>query len=157
LASASGGHPAWLLREVTDELVSDGAVRRGDGYLALQSHPLQLDGELARRAAALEDAVEAAGYKPPETGELEDPDLARDLVERGRLLELGDGSVTTPGMAGRCARLLAGEFGERGFRLGEMRDALGVTRKYALMWAELMDDLEKTVRRGDYRYLRSGD
>lgn len=157
LASASGGQPAWLLREVTDELVSDGAVRRGDGYLALRSHPRQLEGELESRAAALEEAVEAAGYRPQEMAGLDDPGLARDLVERGRLLELGDGSVTTPGLAERCARLLAGEFGERGFRLGEMRDALGVTRKYALMWAELMDDLEKTVRRGDYRYLRSGD
>jgi len=157
LASASGGHPAWLLREVTDELVSDGAVRRDDGYLALQSHPLQLDGELESRAATLEQAVEAAGYRPPEMAGLDEPGLARDLVERGRLLELGDGSVTTPGLAEECARLLAGEFGERGFRLGEMRDALGVTRKYALMWAELMDDLEKTVRKGDYRYLRSGD
>ena len=157
LASASGGHPAWLLREVTNELVSDGAVRRCDGYLALPSHPLKLEGELESRAAALEETVEAAGYRPPEMAGLDDPALARDLVERGRLLELGDGSVTTPGLAERCARLLESEFGERGFRLGEMRDALGVTRKYALMWAELMDELEKTVRRGDYRYLRSED
>ena len=157
LASASGGHPAWMLRDIVDELVSDGDVRRSDGYLALRSHPLQLEGELERRAAALEETVDAAGYRPPEMGELDDPGLARDLVDRGRLLELGDGSLTTPGMAESCARLLAGEFGERGFRLGEMRDALGVTRKYALMWAELMDEMEKTVRRGDYRYLRSGD
>ncbi len=157
LASASGDHPAWLLRDLVEELVAEGRIRRSDGSLALKSHPRELGEELKRKAAALERDVEKAGFRPPEIDGLDDPGLARDLVERGRLLELGDGSVTTPGLAESCARLLAGQFGERGFRLGEMRDALGVTRKYALMWAELMDGLEKTVRRGDYRYLRSGD
>jgi selenocysteine-specific elongation factor len=157
LASASGGHPSWLLRDLVGEMVSDGRVRREGGRLALRSHPRKLGEDLERRAAALEETVEAAGYRPPELEELEDPGLARDLVDRGRLLELGDGSVTTPRLAERCAGTLAGEFEDRGFRLGEMRDALGVSRKYALMWAELLDGLEVTVRRGDYRYLRSGD
>jgi selenocysteine-specific elongation factor len=156
LASAAGGHPAWLLRELLRELQDSGEVRRTADALALASHPEELPEELSRRAAAVEAEVAEAGFRPPALSELDDGRLAEDLAARGRLLELGDGHVTTPDIARRCSGVLRERFADSGFRLGEMRDALGVTRKYALMWAGLLDGMELTVRRGDYRYLRRG-
>ena len=154
LASATGGRPAWLLRELLEELLASGRVRRSGNYLALTDHPEDLPEELAKRAAELRRRIEEAGLKPLAARDLKADELPADLVERGDLLSLGEDQVTTRGMVNRCAELLEKEFADRGFRLGEMREALGLTRKYALMWAELLDRLELTVRKGDYRYLR---
>ena len=154
LASAAGGHPAWLLREVLEELARTGEVRRTGESLALSSHPEELSEDLLLRAKAVEEEIAKAGFRPPAMSDLAEGALARDLIARGRLLELGDGHVTTPELARSCASALQERFDDSGFRLGEMRQAIGVTRKYALMWAGLLDGMELTVRRGDYRYLR---
>jgi len=69
------------------------------------------------------------------------------------LLKLSTDSVTTPGMLLAVKERIARSLGTEGFRLGELREVLGVSRKYTLMWAEILDSREMTRREGDLRHL----
>jgi len=64
--------------------------------------------------------------------------------------------VASPDAVEDAIELITDRFAVNGFRLGELREALGISRKIALMWAEFLDGMGRTRRMGDLRYLVSG-
>jgi selenocysteine-specific elongation factor len=96
-------------------------------------------------------ALQAAGVSPPEPAGVS-RDQLRQLVQRNLIVER-DGLFFHPAAidaaAGAAARLLT----ERpdGFTVSELRDALGVSRKYALPLVNELDARGVTRRRGDLR------
>jgi selenocysteine-specific elongation factor len=148
------GSPAWFVRSVVAELEAEGSlVKRGE-WFALPGHPEELPADLAARVRSILSGMDAAGLDGFGTAS-GDPAMLDSLRERGLVLDLAQGvSVSAGYLDGICARA-AQEFGEEGFGLAELRDVLGVSRKVALQWAELMDRTGRTLRKGDRRVFQS--
>lgn len=93
-----------------------------------------------------------AGLQAPRVAELRaDPELVHILVREGRLVRISDQLVYLPEQIEELwARL--GELPER-FTVAAFRDAMGLTRKYAVPLLEWLDGSGATVRRGDERSL----
>ena len=148
------GYGPWFVRSVLAGLESEGGlIRRGD-RLMLPGHSEDIPEELLGSVETIVRAVEDAGIEGgPITG-LSDPGLAESLLERGLLMELAPGTLVTPRRFDEIHLKAAETFGEDGFGLADLRDLLGVSRKIALLWAEILDSTGKTVRRGDRRYFQ---
>jgi selenocysteine-specific elongation factor len=148
------GLPQWLLKARISSMLESGAIRREGERFALGSFDPELDARSAARLEELVRAVDSAGFAgAPPPG---DTPALEAMLERGMLIELEKGLLTTPAAAGRAALLLREVFGDREFRMGEMREAMGVSRKTAVLWAELLDSRGVTGRRGDLRVLVQG-
>ncbi len=146
------GAPASFVKGVLAGLEAEGRMERRGAWLALAGHPEDIPEELAPDADRLVDAVEGAGPEGLPEDAAGDPVTAEALVERGLLHRLGSGSLVTDRDLRATAASATAELGEDGFTLARLRDLMGVSRKVALLWAELMDELGLTVRRGDRRY-----
>lgn len=148
------GTSSWLIRYVLQGLMEEGVlVRRGD-FIASSAVPADLSGELLAEARRIVGLVEAAGLQG---AALPLPGVRREdmeaLAAREMVFTLEEDLVTTPGMLTRVEEIAREAFGEGEFRLGEFREALGVSRKFALMWAEIMDNRGLTRRQGEIRRL----
>jgi selenocysteine-specific elongation factor len=90
----------------------------------------------------------------PKTGQLP-PEVLRALVRRGHVV-VKDGVY----FAARARKVAADELAElsrrrpEGFTVGEAREVLGTTRKWAVPLMELLDEAGLTVRHGDRRHVR---
>lgn len=148
--------PVWAIRHCVASLENRGEIEKRGEFLALSDFPLELSGQSLKKAERMVADVEKQGFSGLVTEGISagGSDL-EGLLSRGILISLGEGVVTTPGMADAAVALVREKFGAGGFRLGELREALGVSRKYALMWAGIMDAREQTRRDGDCRYLVS--
>jgi len=97
------------------------------------------------------ERLRAGGAAPPDVGDVDRASL-RELVRRGYLVER-DGVHFHPSAidraAGVAARLLSTQ--PEGITMSQLRDALGVSRKYALPIAAELDARGVTRRRGDLR------
>lgn len=149
-----GGTPQWLIRFALGELLQEGVLERRDDFLAEARFPSGLEGEQlaeARRIARIVDDLgfEGAGV-PMKDERREDIDA---LLARGILIQLGEGVVTTFETLEKAVSIAGTALDPRGFRLGEFREALGVSRRFALMWAELLDRRGVTRRTGELRVL----
>lgn len=146
--------PVWALRYCVANLEARNMiVRRGD-FIAMADFPEELSGEAASAAGAVISSVEKAGFTgfPCDTPGTRPQDLEA-LLSRGMLIRLSGDLVSTPGMLRRVAEVTRRSLEGEGFRLGELREVLGVSRKYTLMWAELLDSHELTRRDGDLRFI----
>ena len=96
--------------------------------------------------------LRGAGLQAPRVAELRaDPELVHILVREGRLVRISDHLVYLPE---QIEELLArlGDLPER-FTVAAFRDAMGLTRKYAVPLLEWLDGSGATVRHGDERSL----
>jgi hypothetical protein len=146
--------PNVAYQYVLQGLMEEGVlVRRGD-FIASSAVPADLSGELLAEARRIVGLVEAAGLQG---AALPLPGVRREdmeaLAAREMVFTLEEDLVTTPGMLTRVEEIAREAFGEGEFRLGEFREALGVSRKFALMWAEIMDNRGLTRRQGEIRRL----
>jgi len=122
-----------------DELVTDGdRVRRPGAVDPLLSHPVIE--QLRSQGCAPEAPVGIAA------GELRRLERAGLLVERDGLWFHVDALETARSVARRLI-----DHDGAGFTLAQFRDALGVTRKYAVPLATELDERGITRRRGDVR------
>lgn len=148
------GTPPWLIRHVLSELVEGGVLTRRGDYIASSRQPAELSGKALSEAERIVGLVDAAGFEgaafplPGERREDIEALQARELV-----LSLDTDVITTPAMLGRALERISEAFGTEGFRLGELREALGTSRKFALMWAELLDNRGLTRREEEVRRL----
>lgn len=146
--------PAWFVRSIVAELESEGSlVKRGD-WLALPSHPEELPPDLAGRVREFLTRMDAAGLDGFESSS-RDPGMLDSLRERGLVVELASGFSVSVGLLDAVSSRAVAAFGEAGFGLAELRDLLGVSRKVALQWAELMDRTGTTLRTGDRRVFQA--
>ena len=93
-----------------------------------------------------------AGLQAPRVEDLAaDPELVHMLVREGRLVRVSGQLVYLPEQIGELLDRLQ-DAPER-FTVAAFRDALGLTRKYAVPLLEWLDAAGATVRRGDERSL----
>jgi selenocysteine-specific elongation factor len=152
-----GGIPPWFVRSMVSDLEKSGVLeRRGDDRLALKSHPQDIPAEKQKSVDAVVRSVHSAGFSAVASSSAGPDNLIDSLVERGVLLRLDRSLVSTPDIIEGVVDCIAKAFREEGFRLGELREALGVSRKIALMWAELLDVSGRTRRQDDLRFLIPG-
>jgi selenocysteine-specific elongation factor len=149
-----GGTPPWYVRSMVSALEESGqVVRRGEDRMALASHPEGIPEGMRDRVDVLVGRVREMGFQTLPASGTGDQDLAGSLVERGLLVELEKDLLTTPDLVDDATALVERTFGHEGFRLGEFREAMGVSRKIALLWAELLDRMGRTRRKDELRFL----
>ncbi len=148
------GTPPWLIRHVLGELMDSGVLARRGDYIASALQPVELSGKVLSEAERITDLIEAAGF---EGAALPIPGVRREDIEaltaRDMVICLDADLLTTPKMLQRVLETASEAFGAQGFRLGEFREALGTSRKFALMWAELLDNRGLTRREDEVRKL----
>ncbi|MFQ5522669.1 MAG: selenocysteine-specific translation elongation factor [Acidimicrobiia bacterium] len=81
-----------------------------------------------------------------------DPELVHLLIRRGRLIRISDALVYLPDQIGQIRGVLSEMPPE--FTVADFRDAIGLSRKYAVPILEWADREGLTVRRGDTRSAR---
>lgn len=149
------GIPQWFTRSLLSGLAERGEIRKHGDRLALAGHSAEPDAESRALLDARIAEIERAGFKgfeaPPQGAA--DPVLEA-LLERGEVFELEKGLYSCPSVAEAAGRVLESRHGGAGFRLGELREALGIPRKTAVLWAEQLDRLGITERTGDLRRIR---
>lgn len=98
-------------------------------------------------------AALGSGLAVPTIAELDaDPELIHLKVRTGELVRVSADLVMLPGQLEQVRQVLADM--PAGFTVADFRDAIGLSRKYAVPLLEWADSEGLTVRRGDARTLR---
>jgi len=128
----------WVVNLLDGVKVEAGRARRADTRDPLDDHPFVA-------------ALLAGGVAPPDPSGVDKAQL-RELLRRKLIVER-DGVYFHPAtieqVAATAARLL--ELSPDGFTVAQLRDDLGVSRKYALPLVNELDARGVTRRRGDVR------
>jgi selenocysteine-specific elongation factor len=127
-----------VLATLADVRVEGGRALPADAVDEFADHPVL-------------EALRASGAAPPEPTGIDRATL-RELVRRGLLVER-DGIHFHPSAIDRAASVTAELLRHQpeGITMSQLRDALGVSRKYALPLANELDARGITRRRGDLR------
>lgn len=140
--------------ELLESLIGADGRLRGEGAAVARKDfrsSLAPDQEQAWEAAR-SDLAEA-GLAVPRLDELGlDEELIHALVRDGRLVRIAGDLGYLPEQISEVQRLLAELPGE--FTVAQFRDALDITRRYAVPLLEWLDGAGVTVRDGDLRRLR---
>jgi selenocysteine-specific elongation SelB-like protein len=124
------------LHGVLDALVEDGRVLRRGHRVSLPEHGSELQGEAGQRVNGLLEELRAAGAAPGRVGPVArrlgvTPDLVEQLRRAGQLVHLGDGIDYPSDVYARLQERLDRLEREQPLTVGGVRDALGVSRRYA--------------------------
>lgn len=146
--------PLWIVRYCLMRLQEDDRVEKRGDFLCLSDFPEQLSGDVRILADYILSDINKAGLsglKLPVSGRKEEDIDA--LLQRGLIFNLSENLIATEAGAKRAQQIISTAFGGDPFRLGELRESLGVSRKIALMWAEILDSRNITRRDGENRFL----
>ncbi len=148
---------------LVDEAVRRGAAAIGGGEV---SHPKAGAGarKIEQKAAeAIAAAIEAAGVMPPDLRSIADaegidPAVARkaaaSLVEEGRAVRVESDRFYSAAAVTRCREAVRACLEERGSATAaDLKEAMGLTRKFAMPMLEYFDACGFTRRTGDERTL----
>lgn len=149
----SGDVPAWLVKDVLNNLMNNGLVQRRNGRLALSSQPAELTDSQQKKLSELRKLVFSRGVSCLSDKEAGDNELVEAAIEHRYIFSLGEGLLSTGEIKNQVVEAIRSAFGETGFRLGEVRETIGVSRKIALAWVEHLDSVNKTRRKDDLRFL----
>ncbi len=144
-----------ILEAVTDM----GSVRTGSvsGLVRLPNFTPRFTAVQQRQVEQVLQAFAENPYTPPGRDEVEamaSAEVITALIERGRLVKLGDGVLFLQETYNQALTLLTDYLREHTtITVAEARDILGATRKYILPLLEHMDALHITRRTGDVRIL----
>ncbi len=144
-----------LLERLVDEevLVSTGARVR------LTDHEVTYSPAQQEAVERILTSLQAAPYSPPSTDELingfeDGEEILGTLVEQGRVVRVAKGLVFSADACEEIRRQVVEHIEAEGqIDVGNMRDMLGTTRKYAVPLLEWLDQIEVTRRVGDTRVL----
>ena len=156
------GRPVY--EAVMIELRRQGEIIWKDGKVALAGREIAWRVGERQLAERIERAYEESGLaSPPEYEVLADLRIKQDcfdnimtaLIDQGKLVRLGE-KVTYHTKHLEAARQAVSDLigKNNGITAGELRDAMGVSRKYAIALLEYFDDQQFTRRVGEKRVLR---
>ena len=146
--------PVWTVRFCLSRLQEGNRVQKRGDYLCLSDFPEQLSGDVLQLADHILSDVRKAGLqgmKAPVAGRRQEDIEA--LLQRGLCFNLSEDLISTEDSINRVQKIIYDAFGGNPFRLGELREILGVSRRIALMWAEVLDSRGITRRDGENRQL----
>jgi selenocysteine-specific elongation factor len=142
---------AWTV----DALIAEGVLRSVDGALARAHFVPSLDPDQQATADALAAAIDRAGAEAPSTAELGPATpivLLRFLAGRGHIVALpGDRWIGVAPMDAIIQRLDARLEPGRNVETADLKEAIGVSRKYLIPILEHLDRAGFTRRAGEQR------
>ena len=150
-----------VYRAAVDELIREGLLVGEGAVLRRADHRIELSGSQAEvRDQILADLV-GGGAAPPDLAELTSKHAGSpvgDIVEAmrtvGDLVRLDDGLLFAPQVLADVESKMVSFLKDRGeMGVGDFRDLVGTTRKYAVPLLNYFDGLGVTERQGDVRVL----
>ena len=165
LRSRAGHAQERVFGQLLAALEAEGVVRSDRDQVRLQSHAIRLTPEQQRVVDGLEAAFRAAGAAPPSAEEAlgrlgvkgtEKHELFQLLVADRRLLRVKESLFFHAAALGEIQDKVVAHLKEKK-EIGpaDVKDLLGVSRKYAIPLMEYLDSQRVTVRQGERRVLRS--
>jgi len=156
LRGRAGGADERVFSHLLGVLEAEGAVRSEKDKVRLASHSLQLSPEQQKVVDRIEAEFRRAGAAPP-TPEDTESELFQLLVADRRLIRVKEGlyfhADALRQIEGKLVALLR-EKKEIG--PADIKDLLGISRKYAIPLLEYFDGQRVTQRVGERRVLRGG-
>jgi selenocysteine-specific elongation factor len=144
-----------------DRLGRHGRIKQRDALVTLVGHGAQLSEDDRTLARQIKAALNEAGLEPPRPDELAEQLGARAdrvdamlqlLCDEGVAVRLNDKVVMAVAAVKEARRVVLDLFARAsGFETVEFRDALGVSRKYAVPLLDYFDTEKLTVRTGNRR------
>ena len=165
LRSRAGHAQEKVFGQLLAVLESEDVVRSERDQVRLTSHAIRLTPEQQRVVEGLESMFRAAGAAPPGPEEAlrrlgvqgtEKHELFHLLVADRRLLRVKESLFFHAAALGEIQEKVVAHLKEKK-EIGpaDVKDLLGVSRKYAIPLMEYLDSLRVTVRQGERRVLRS--
>ena len=150
--------PAGFWDAVIAAAAEQGVVEVSGSVAALAGHCVGLSEDEQHAVDAAMAAIRGNPFGPPSVGDLEatlGPALLDHLVASGSLVKLSPAIVFDCDAYRDAERRVVAYLEEHGqITLGEVRDLLGTSRKYAQALIEYLDRMRVTKRVGDARVLR---
>lgn len=151
-----------LLDHVVAGLVREGVLEQASGGVVRAGFAPGLTPELARLAATIAASLASARLEAPTTAELAqalsaDPvPVLRHLERQGEVVQVAEGWWFAKRPVEELVELLRVELErEREYSPSELRERLGLSRKYLIPVLEYCDRVGVTARRGNNRVLRT--
>jgi selenocysteine-specific elongation factor len=165
LRSRAGHAQEKVFGQLLAALETEGVVRSERDQVRLGSHAIRLTSEQQRVVEGLEFAFRAAGAAPPSAEEAlgrlgvkgtEKHELFQLLVADRRLLRVKESLFFHAAALGEIQDKVVAHLKEKK-EIGpaDVKDLLGVSRKYAIPLMEYLDAQRVTVRQGERRVLRA--
>ena len=138
-------------RSIVERAVADSTLLEVRGPdVALKEHEASLDPDKAKVWEEARSRL-SAGLAVPTVGELEvETELLHLLIRRGDLVRVSENLVYLPDQIAGIIGVVAGL--DVPFGVGDFKDALGLSRKYAVPILEWLDERGYTIRRGEGRF-----
>jgi selenocysteine-specific elongation factor len=143
-----------------ERLSAKGAIILADSLVRLPTHRVNFEPLLQDRVDHFLADLTANPFSPPALNELAvtydlDDEVVGALVEQGRIVRVNETIAFGAEPFGQMRRRVVEQLGAAGtINVGEVRDMLDTTRKYALALLEYFDQQRLTRRVGDARVLR---
>jgi selenocysteine-specific elongation factor len=151
-----------LVDQVVATLQREGAVDAASGGVVRAGFTPGLTPELERLAGRIVDSLATARLEPPTTAELAqalaaDPvPVLRHLEREGEVVQVAEGWWFAKRPVEELVGILRVEMErEREYSPSELRERLGLSRKYLIPVLEYCDRVGVTTRKGNNRILRS--
>jgi len=164
LRTRLGGVEERVFLHLLERFAAAGAIAVEKDKVRLADHRIRLDAEQQRWLDRLEGEFREAGVAPPSVEEAfarlgmtraEDQALLQLLLEDRRLVRVREGLYFHAAALRDAEARVAAFLRERGeITPQDIKDLLGVSRKYAIPLLEYLDAQRLTVRVGDRRVLR---
>jgi selenocysteine-specific elongation factor len=166
LRTRLGGLDERVFLPLLERFAAAGAVAVEKDKVRLAGHQVRLDARQQARLDRLEGAFRAAGVAPPSVEEAfaqaeivraDDQALLQVLLDERRLVRVKEGLYFHAEPLRTAEERVAAFLRERReITPQDLKDLLGVSRKYAIPLLEHFDAQRLTVRVGDKRVLREG-
>jgi len=146
--------------EALDRLLADRVLRAEQDKIALPDSGPTFAPEQVRALETLERRLDSAGFQVPDMAQLlrevpasaKPPELARYLVESGRAVRVTSDLYYPAARWAEVEARVRGHFSHKpALTMGEFKDLIQVSRKYAVPLLEHLDRLGITRREGDFR------
>lgn len=162
-AQAAQLAPRAVAAAALAELEREGVLTRRDLRVRLTEHSIELTPPEQKLAEQLAQLYEQSGYATPGEDEAREQlrvapalfaGVLTALVEQGILVRLSDKVLYHAHALAKARQVVAEAIAKRGsLTVGELRDLIGVSRKYTLAVMEYFDATGFTRREGDGRVL----
>jgi len=162
---SGAGSPAGLVNAVLADLEKEGAIRVEGSVAALADHVPRLTPDQEAIASAARTRIRHAGFSPPSVRELAESvgipadrllPILKFLKQRGELVAVTADLYYAPGaiidIKGRVKAILGQG---QAATPSQLRQALGISRKYLIPLLEHLDATGFTQRSGEGRTLRA--
>jgi len=141
---------------IMQRIFVEGTLLEEGANVRLASHQIQLSRDQQAKIDTFLQSLSRNPYAPPIDAHPE-PELLNLLIKQGRVIKVGDNVVYTSQAYDEMVGKIVAHINTHGkITLGETRDLLNTSRKYAQVLLEYLDQRKATRRVGDERILGSG-